>query len=390
MTTSSSDSAAAIATRRGDSRRDQITLLRGTAIIALGYGVGAALQSAYVYAEYVPEWAYVSVWARLAANSTAVIVLVLVLAAVQAHRATRVWWMVAFVTLAAALAAAARFIVQVALGVHSDVADPARDAEVLSGFILGAISGGIGMWAMATRRSARIRTRSATRNAVHVEVAIKALEQEEIRVRRAVAEGLHGTLQSKLVLVDARLADVISRGTNHGLDVDDIDSLAWVRSELDEARETDVREMSRLLYPDRLELGLVPALRALLGRIPASIATRLTVSDAVRALDDPTASALTVSERLLAVRVVEEALTNALKHGPASSLAVELDVTDGVLHVSVENDGELYDPTVAGTPSGTARLGTRLTLVGGRLALSPGSEKGARLQAWLPLGAGGQ
>ena len=88
--------------------------------------------------------------------------------------------------------------------------------------------------------------------------------------------------------------------------------------------------------------------------------------------------------------MVEEGLTNALKHGPASSLVVELDVTDGVLHVSVENDGELYDPAVAGTPSGTARLGTRLSLVGGHLALLPGQEKGARLQAWLPLGAGAQ
>ena len=94
-----------------------------------------------------------------------------------------------------------------------------------------------------------------------------------------------------------------------------------MRAELDEAREIDVRQMSRLLYPDRLELGLVPALRALLGRLPASIATRLTVSDAVRSFDDPTGSRLTVSERLLAVRVVEEAVSNALKHGPATSIA---------------------------------------------------------------------
>ena len=54
------------------------------------------------------------------------------------------------------------------------------------------------MWALATRQTARVRTRAATRDAVHVELAVKALEQEEIRVRRAVAEGLHGTLQSKL------------------------------------------------------------------------------------------------------------------------------------------------------------------------------------------------
>ena len=99
-------------------------------------------------------------------------------------------------------------------------------------------------------------------------------------MRRAVAEGLHGTLQSKLILVDARLAEVLARAD--GLDAADAESLGWVREELADAREIDVRQMSRLLYPDRLELGLVPALRALLGRLPASIATRLTVSDAVR------------------------------------------------------------------------------------------------------------
>ncbi|WP_421732295.1 sensor histidine kinase [Cellulomonas sp.] len=390
MTTPSTDSAAVLALQRVDLRRDQITLLRGTAIVALGYGVGAALQLTYVFAADSPAWASVPFWSRLASNIAEVAILVGVLAAFQAHRATRVWWMVAFVVSASALASVGRFGAQLLFGVHDDPSAAVREAELVSGFILATISAGIGMWAMATRRVARVRTRASTRNAVHVEVALKALEQEEIRVRRAVAEGLHGTLQSKLVLVDARLADVLARARERGMGDDDVESLVWVRTELDETREIDVREMSRLLYPDRLELGLVPALRALLGRIPASIATRLTVSDAVRALDDPTASSLTVSERLLAVRVVEEALTNALKHGPASSLVVELDEADGVLHVRVENDGELYDPAVAGTPSGTARLGMRLNLVGGRLVLSPGAEKGARLEAWLPLGAGAQ
>ncbi|MEZ0446798.1 sensor histidine kinase [Cellulomonas sp. ICMP 17802] len=390
MTTSSTDSAAALATRRDDLSRDRITLLRGTAIIALGYGVGAALQSTYVYASYIPDWAYVSIWARLGANAIAVVVLVGVLALIQAHRATRLWVMIGYVVLAAAVASTVRFGAQLAFGVHADASDPARDAELISGFVLGAVSGFIGMWAMATRRTARVRTRAAARDAVHVELAVKALEQEEIRVRRAVAEGLHGTLQSKLVLVDARLEDVLVHTADGGLTREDVESLGWVRAQLAEARETDVREMSRLLYPDRIELGVVPAVRALLGRLPSSIATRLTVSDAVRRLDDPTGCSLTVSERLLAVRVVEEAVTNALKHGPASSVVVTLDVEDDVLHVGVENDGQLYDPSSAGLPSGTARLGTRLSFVGGRLAISPGREKGARLEAWLPLGAGAE
>ena len=122
-----------------------------------------------------------------------------------------------------------------------------------------------------------------------------------------------------------------------------------MRAELDEAREIDVREMSRLLYPDRLELGLVPALRALLGRIPASIATRLTVSDAVRSLDDPSGCSLTVSERLLAVRVVEEARDErAQARAGGVDRGRRSTSPTGVLHVGVENDGELYDPATAG------------------------------------------
>ena len=87
---------------------------------------------------------------------------------------------------------------------------------MLSGFVLGMISAGIGMWALTTRQRARTRIRAAARDAVHVELAVKALEQEEIRVRRAVAEGLHGTLQSKLILIDARLGEVLGRAGRPG------------------------------------------------------------------------------------------------------------------------------------------------------------------------------
>ena len=227
-------------------------------------------------------------------------------------------------------APSARYGAQLAFGIYHDPGGSVRDAELFSGFLMGTISGLIGMWAMVSRRAMRERIRAATREAVHVEVAVKALEQEEIRVRRAVAEGLHGTLQSKLVLVDARLAlPALAGAARRRSTHESRASVEWIRAELDEAREIDVREMSRLLYPDRLELGLVPALRALLGRIPASIATQLVVSDAVRALDDPESGSLTVSERLLAVRVVEEGITNSLKHGPAASVRVVLDVSDG-------------------------------------------------------------
>ena len=87
MASSSTDSAAVVAERRRRRPAGPDRAPAGSAIIALGYGVGAALQSTYVYANLVPAWESVSLGSRLAANATAVVVLIAVLAAVQAHRA---------------------------------------------------------------------------------------------------------------------------------------------------------------------------------------------------------------------------------------------------------------------------------------------------------------
>lgn len=376
-----------LSVRRQDDAADRAVLVQAAGVVALGYGVGASLQSAYIYSSLVPHWAAVDLDQRLLANAVAVAALVVSLAVLGVHRA-RSGWSIAVRTLAAALLMGVlRAAAQVALGVYGPEDVTSLRAELAGGSVAGAVSAGIGVWVMLDRRGSRRRTRAAERAAVGVELAVRALEDEEIRVRRQVAEGLHGTLQQRLVLVDARLADVEERW--RGADDRLVEELAWVRGQLAETRDDDVRQMSRLLYPDRLELGLVPAVRALLGRLPATIATSLHASDGVRALDDPTRTDVTVPERLLALRVVEEAVTNALKNGPASRVDVRLDVEGDVLVIVVANDGAPYAPRGVDPASGTSRLAERLAIVGGRLRVGPGAEVGARVEARLPLGIGG-
>jgi two-component system, NarL family, sensor histidine kinase UhpB len=187
------------------------------------------------------------------------------------------------------------------------------------------------------------------------------------------------------VMVDAALDAVARRMSFEPDRADDAAALRRVREELAIVRDLDVRQMSRLLYPDRLELGLVPAVRAILGRVPATIATRLSVTADVREVDDPERGSLTVAQRLLAARVVEEGVTNALGYGPATTIVVDLDLRDGVLVVGVENDGPTYDPTTAAPPGGTARLAERVGLAHGAIELRPRDPRGARLEAQLPL-----
>ncbi|WP_318241248.1 sensor histidine kinase [Cellulomonas avistercoris] len=374
------------AVRHDDLVADRLTLLRGTGIVAIGYAVGASVQSAWIYSELVPEWGQVDLWRRLVANGVGVLALVVGLGVLGAHRVQGPVLLTVRLLAAALLMGVLRVAVQVGLGVHA--ADDTRSllAETVTGAFIAFVSAGIGVWALVSRRRMRVATRAAERQAVSVELALQALEVEEIRVRRQVAEGLHGTVQQRLLLIDARLAKVEEQVDDAAPGV--AQDIAWARAELAASREQDVRQMSRLLYPERLEMGLVPAVRALLGRLPTSIATRLEVGEELRTLDDPSQVGLTVAERLLAVRVVEEAVSNALKNGPPALVEVGLDLVGDELRIVVSNDGNPYVTPAAPDPaSGTARLDQRLQLVGGALRVVGRHPTGARLEASLRLGA---
>ncbi|KSW29445.1 sensor histidine kinase [Cellulomonas sp. B6] len=373
------------AVRHGDEVADRRALLRGAGVVALGYALGAALQSSWIYSQLLPEWGTVELWRRLLANGVAVAGLVAALVVLRVHATPTVAGVALRGAVAALFMGTLRVAAQVVVGVYALDEARALGAEVLSGTLIALISTAIGVASMVSLRRSRVATREAEREAVSVEHAVRALEDEEIRVRRAVAEGLHGTLQQRLVLVDARL-DAVQAATERALPAATAD-VRWVRSQLAEARDLDVRRMSRLLYPDRLELGVVPAVRALLGRLPATIATNLVVGEELRGVDDPTRGGLTIPERLLVVRVVEEAVTNALKHGPPSRVDVRMDVDDGVLEVVVANDGGSFDAPAEQDPTtGTARLAQRLRIAGGSLHVGPGAGGGALVEARVPLG----
>ena len=372
--------------RAHDHRDDRRTLLVTSGLTASVYALGAAAQTRYVYTQLLPELGAVPITARLAANGAAVVgMLVLLVAFRVAGRPLGLGLVVRVLVLCLA-AAFLRTIGQVLFGVYDAEVRSTLAAELVTGGIIVLVSCVFGIAAEHGQRRLRDQVRRASSRESEVQAALAALAGEEVRVRRAVAEGLHGSLQQRLVLVTARLDRILQHVREGTTGPEDRESLVAVRAEIESVREGDVREMSRLLYPDQLEIGLVPAVRALLRNLPRSIATNLGVSDAVRAIDDPTAPVLTEAERLLVVRIVEEAVTNALRHGGASSIAVSLDIEDRDLVVVVEDDGSGFDGSAAESqPSGTARLRGRLELVGGSLALASRLGAGTRVMAQLPV-----
>lgn len=89
-------------------------------------------------------------------------------------------------------------------------------------------------------------------------------------------------------------------------------------------------------------------------------------------------------------RVVQEGLTNVLKHAPGADVHVALAVRHDVLEVEVHDSGGQASPGLAETGAGLglAGLHERVTAIGGHLEAALAPDEGWQLRAQLPLGGG--
>jgi signal transduction histidine kinase len=187
--------------------------------------------------------------------------------------------------------------------------------------------------------------------------------------RRRIERDLHDGTQQRLVTLMLQLAAVREAApTGEVL----IAELSRVECELASALD-ELREMSRGIHPSILsEGGLDPALRALARRSTIPVALDVTTK---RRLAEPIEAA--------AYFVASEALANATKHAQASRIDVSLAPRDGVLLLSIRDDG--VGGADSGQGSGLVGLHDRVEALGGTIRIESPPGAGTLLVVALPL-----
>ena len=187
--------------------------------------------------------------------------------------------------------------------------------------------------------------------------------------RRRIERDLHDGTQQRLVslALDLRSAEASVPC-----------ELVEVKAQLSSAAEglaaaaDDLQEISRGIHPAILtQGGLGAALKALARRSSAPV--HLTVS-VDRELPD--------GVQVAVYYVVSEALTNVAKHAHASAVRVRLADEDGVLRLSISDDG--VGGAEPGHGSGLIGLRDRIEALGGRIEIASPSGKGTTLLAEFP------
>ena len=147
--------------------------------------------------------------------------------------------------------------------------------------------------------------------------------------------------------------------------------------------EDQINELNRLindLRPAALErLGLAGALRALAEESAArggiDVAANVEIAEAPGG-----------DEERIVYRLVQEALTNALKHAEAKRVEVAVEGHDGEIRIAIRDDGRGFDLALATGGRGLTGMRERIELFGGSIEVTSEPGKGTEIVATVPLG----
>jgi signal transduction histidine kinase len=194
------------------------------------------------------------------------------------------------------------------------------------------------------------------------------LIQSDERLRRQTSQFLHDRVQSDLMVVALELKSSV------GKTQDVIESvLSRSVQSIERIRSVDVRHLAYLLTPNFEAGGLKAALDILVSQYKSSMDIDLKIDKSSENFDE--------EFRLGIYRIVEQALLNALLHGPAKRVLVSLSYTrEKSIHLEVSDDGPGIPQGDSATGVGTAVIDSWVGILNGKKTVESQPGHGYRLQ----------
>jgi len=226
--------------------------------------------------------------------------------------------------------------------------------------------------AVVAAQTRRLADAASVRAAIRERQAREAVTEERVRIARE----LHDMVAHSVTVMVIQ-AGAVRRRLDAGLGVD-----PQVLRGIEEAGREAVGELSRtlgLLRGDAADTAPPVGLE----RLDDLAAQVREAGLKVRVERTGPAIALPPAVDLSAYRIIQEALTNVLKHAGATTATVTVAPEDAGVRLTVVNDGP-----VAAAPGGGGQgligMRERVALFGGTLAAGPRDGGGFEVRAWLP------
>ena len=220
----------------------------------------------------------------------------------------------------------------------------------------------------------KLREKEAARQLL-LESLVSAQEDERSRLARELHDQAGQTLTNLLI----RLKTVEKRSSEKSIKSELSDIQQIVSSTIEE-----VRDLSYSLRPPSLEqFGLASAIEALADEMTRGIRTRARC--VCRCECD-----LPPEIEVVLYRIVQEGLTNIIRHAQAETIKVELDRHEQIFMLKIEDDGIGFDPAEVsqkkeGRHLGLISMNERTELLGGTFNMYSELGKGTTIEIRVPV-----
>jgi signal transduction histidine kinase len=201
---------------------------------------------------------------------------------------------------------------------------------------------------------------------------LNAQETERSRIARELHDDI--SQQVALLSIDLELLDGKTAGAGQQLAGDAVNRAHQIAK--------SVHDLSHRLHPAKLRLiGLVAAVNGLRQELAQSGIVVTVTHEGVPPVLPPDVT-------LCLFRIVQEALQNALKHGHARNVSVDLRAGVGALALTIADDGVGFDVNQSwGRGLGLISMNERLDAIGGSMTIRSNPGSGTRLEVTVPVDA---
>jgi signal transduction histidine kinase len=238
---------------------------------------------------------------------------------------------------------------------------------------------GLGLLVRSRRRAGDLQRDAALLEAERAAHAREAVAEERRRIARELHDVVSHNVSATILQAEAAEELLKTQPERAGVALHSIQGLG---------REA-LGEMRRMLGIIRADNGGAPAApQPRLADIPALIDRTRDSGLSVELVIEGTPSDLAPGIELSAYRIIQEALTNVLKHAASASVQVRLGYSEHQLEVQISDDSEGAAATDDGTGHGLIGMRERVEFFGGDFAAGPRSGGGFGVAARFPIAAG--
>lgn len=225
------------------------------------------------------------------------------------------------------------------------------------------------------RQRSEAETRRAYEELRTVTAGLEAWREAE---RLRISRELHDELGQALTALKFDLSSLLDASPNTPL----VRERAETMEETINASIASVRRIAADLRPGMLDdLGLAPAIEWKAQDFQQRTGIECVVSLPLEPLS------LTSTQTIAIFRILQEALTNIMRHSEATRVEIEMQVHDERLYLNIHDNGKGFAPdTLGGRKSlGVMGMRERAAIAGGTLAIESAPEGGTTVKLEVPL-----